>query len=85
MVNNHADIVSTSVAKDKFACPCIHCQLTMQARDFRTLQSNIFAKTKKFAKPFLFVHRGPRSSLLSKKMVRKSRNTVPLNLNECIV
>ena len=32
----------------------------------RTLQSNIFAKTKKFSKPFLSVHIGPRSNLLKK-------------------
>ena len=32
-----------------------------------TLSENIFAKMKKFAKPFLSVHMGPRSNLLSKK------------------
>ena len=35
--------------------------------------------TKKFAKPFLSVHMGPRSNLLSKNC-RKSRDTVPLIL-----
>ena len=34
---------------------------------FQTLRSNIFAKTKNFAKPFLPVHMGPRSNILSKK------------------
>ena len=32
-----------------------------------TFFGNIFSKTKKFAKPFLPVHMGPRSNLLSKK------------------
>ena len=35
--------------------------------DFRILRSNIFAKTKKFAKPFLPNHMGPRPNVLSKK------------------
>ena len=39
---------------------CVSAQsLTTRTRDFRTLRSNIFAKTKKFAKPFLPVHMGP--------------------------
>ena len=37
-------------------------------------------KMKKFAKPFSPVHMEPRSNLLSKKMVNKSRDTVPLKL-----
>ena len=39
--------------------------------------ANIFAKMKKFAKPFLPVHPGPRSKLLSKKG-SKTCDTVPL-------
>ena len=39
--------------------------------------ANIFAKTKKFAKPFLPVHMVPRSNLLRKKMVK---NLVTLSL-----
>ena len=35
-----------------------------------TFFANIFAKTKMFAKPFLPVHIGPRSNLLSKKKVK---------------
>ena len=44
------------------------------------LRSNIFAKTKKFAKPFLPVRLGPRSNLLRSKNGRKSRDTVPLSV-----
>ena len=40
------------------------------------LQSNIFAKMKKFAKPF--IHMGPRSNLLSRKNGQKSSDTFPL-------
>ena len=36
-------------------------------------------KTKKFAKPFLPVHFGPRSNLLSQKNGQKSCDTVPCN------
>ena len=39
----------------------------MGTRNFRTLRWNIFAKTKKFAKPFSPVQTGPQSNLLSKK------------------
>ena len=46
--------------------------------DFRSLRPNIFAKTKNFAKPFLTVHMGSRSNLLSQKNCLKSRDTVPL-------
>ena len=46
-------------------------------RDFQTLRSNIFAKTKKFANTFLPVHMGPWSNLLSNNG-QKSRDTVPL-------
>ena len=42
-----------------------------------TFFGNIFAKTKKFAKPFTSVHMGPRSNFLSKKMVK---NLVTLSL-----
>ena len=35
-------------------------------------------KNKKVAKPFLPVHMGPRSNLLSQKNGKKSRDTVPL-------
>ena len=45
---------------------------------FLTLQSYIFAKTKHFGKPFLPVHIGPRSNLLSQNNDRKSSDTVPL-------
>ena len=47
--------------------------LKEQSRNFRTLRSNIFAKTKKFVKPFLSVRVGPRSNLLSQNLV-----TLPL-------
>ena len=36
---------------------------------FSNFPSNISAITKNFAKPFLTVHMGPRSNLLSQKMV----------------
>ena len=39
----------------------------MGTRNFWTLRWNIFAKTKKFAKPFSPVQTGPQSNLLSKK------------------
>ena len=52
--------------------------LTTQTADFRTLRSNISAKTKNFAKPFLPVQLGLRSNILSQKG-QKSRDTVPLN------
>ena len=45
---------------------------------FLSLRSNIFAKTKKFAKSILPVHMGPSSILLSQKNGQKSRDTVPL-------
>ena len=54
--------------------------LTTRTRDFRTLNSNIFVKTKKFAKNGLDCLYGPRQSLLSKKRGRKSLDTVPLNV-----
>ena len=60
-----------SVSKEKIACS------TTRTCDFRMLVSNIFTKTKKFAKWFLPVHMRPRSNLLSKK-VRKSRYIVSL-------
>ena len=47
---------------------------------FLSLQLNIFAKTKKFVKPFLPVHTGPRSNLLSPKNYLKYRDAVPLKL-----
>ena len=47
------------------------------AREFRTLRSNSFAKTKKSAKPYLPVHVGPMWSFLFNKS-RKSRDTVSL-------
>ena len=34
------------------------------------MRLNVFAKTKKFAKPLLSVHMGPRSNFLSKTMVK---------------
>ena len=43
-----------------------------------------YAKTKKFAKPFLSVHMGLRSNILSKKMDKKTRDTVPLILSAFI-
>ena len=42
------------------------------------MQSNIITKTKNFAKPFLSVHMGPRSNLLSPKNAKKSRATATL-------
>ena len=48
---------------------------------FAEKRSNIFAKTKKFAKPFLHVHLGPRSNLLSKQNnSQKFHDIVPLIL-----
>ena len=47
----------------------------------KDFQSNFFAKTKKFAKPFSPVHMASKSNLLSKND-RKSRDTVPLNLQK---
>ena len=56
--------------------------VTARTRDFRTLRLNIFAKTKKVAKPFLPVRMWPRSNLLSKeKMVE---NLVTLSLTGTI-
>ena len=53
--------------------------MTKRTRDFRTLRSNILAKTKKFVKLFLSVFKGPRSNLLRRKKCQKSRDTaVPL-------
>ena len=63
--------MKTLFSKEKFVC--LHSQ---QLRDFRTLRSNIL--TKKLVKPFLPVHKGPSSNLLSKKNWSKSRNTLPL-------
>ena len=40
--------------------------------------ANIFAKTKKVAKPFLPVYMGPRWSFFEEKKGPKSRDTVPL-------
>ena len=48
-------------------------------RFFELLRSNIFAKTKKFAKPFLPVHMGPRTNFFAKKNGQKSRGTVLLS------
>ena len=46
---------------------CVSAQsFTTWTSNFRTLRSNIFAKTKMFAKLFLPVHIGPRSNILSK-------------------
>ena len=56
--------------------------VTARTRDFRTLRPNIFAKSKKVAKPFLPVHMWPRSNLFSKeKMVE---NLVTLSLTGTI-
>ena len=52
--------------------------MPMRTPDFQTLRSNISAKSKNFAKPFLPDHMGPRSNLLSPKKGRKSRDIVPL-------
>ena len=46
-----------------------------------TFFANIFAKTKKFAKLSLPVHMGPRSNLLGKTKVKKSRDAVPLKIS----
>ena len=59
-----------SICKEK----CVH-----PTRNFRTLRSNIFMKTKNFENPPLPVHMGgPRSNLLNKKMVE---NLVTLCVN----
>ena len=52
--------------------------VTMRTCNFRTLRSNIFAKTIKFVKLFLPVHMGPMSNLLSKENGQKFCDTVPL-------
>ena len=54
----------------------VHIVADSRTRNFRTLQSNVFAKTKKFMKPFSPVPMGSRLNLLSQKNVRKSRDTV---------
>ena len=51
-----------SVSKEKFVRPRSFF-LTTQPRDFIALGSNIFAKTKKIAEPFLPVHIEPRSKI----------------------
>ena len=43
-----------------------------QTRDFRTLRSNIFEKTKKFGKPFLPVHMGLSRFFKAKKLTKIS-------------
>ena len=47
-------------------------------RNQRLCGHTFFPNTKKFAKIFLPVHMGPRTNILSKKMFKKSRDTVPL-------
>ena len=56
-------------------------RLRVQTCDFRTLQSLIFAKTKKFVKQFLVVYMGPMYSRIwqQKNNCRKSRDSVPLS------
>ena len=68
---------------------CVSAQsLTTRTRDFRTLRSNIFAKTKKFAKPFLPVHMGPIPILsfclvqTNPKSLLKASNTKTLVIQE---
>ena len=59
--------------------------LSTRTRDFQTLRPNIFPKTKKFAKPFVPVHLGPRWNILSKNNGRKSRDAVPLMQNTKLI
>ena len=73
VVVDYTDIVS---AKLLTCCQCSrgHSHRLLGHKFF----ASILAKTKKmFAKPFLSVHMGPRSNLLSKKMVN---NLVTLSL-----
>ena len=65
--------------KEEFRCVQRLCRcLRSRTAHFRTLLSNISAKTKNFAKLFLPVHMGPRSNLLSQENGRKSCDTVPV-------
>ena len=50
---------------------------------FQTLGSNIIAKTKKFAKPFLSVHMGPKSNLLSKRYAKNLAHNKERQLSQC--
>ena len=62
-------------------CPCSQRPHSVSAvNDYADTRffANFFSKTKSFTKPFLPVHMGPRSNLLSQKNVQKSRDTVPL-------
>ena len=53
---------------------------------FQTLGSNIIAKTKKFAKPFLSVHMGPKSNLLSKRYAKNlAHNCVSADLDSALL
>ena len=61
---------------------CANTGLRAVADYTDTFFVNIFVKTKKFVKPSSPVHIGPRSNLLSQKMVKKTRDTVPLSGNQ---
>ena len=54
--------------------------VTMWTCNFRTLRSNIFAKTIKFVKLFLPVHMGPMSNLLSKTIMIENLVTLSLSV-----
>ena len=57
--NGFANVFVFAKIFSKNVCP--HSQRLTLTPDYRTLRSNISAKTKNFAKLFLPVHRGPRS------------------------
>ena len=65
----------TSVFREKFT---FHVVVSFADTQFLNMSSNILAKTKKFVKPFLPVHIGPKSNLISIKNGKKSCDPVPL-------
>ena len=87
IVNDHADMVSVKSMTTPTWCQCSQqprwhrVSVVNNYRIHICLQifTNIFAKTKNFAKPFLPVPMGPRWSLFRKKC-RKSCDSVPLRL-----
>ena len=64
-----------SVSKEKITCDT----------GFSNFAIEFLRENKEVCETNFVCSYGARSNLLSKKMVQKSRNTVPLNLNECIV
>ena len=59
--------------------------MNMQTWDFQTLRSNIFTKTKKFAKPFfLFIQYEAQVESFKQKNCQESRDTVPLRSDSAL-